>query len=296
MMGFPAPYGTMRLTLRKAGEMKHQTLKLMPDDIPPAPSESADDASKAETIRITLPTKEQPTAKRETVRINLPGKPAPTGQITPGVVPKKETTKIVGAGDMTQAETQAAPPPPPASGAKPFVPPPPKPPSSLSSGPLKPVSGINPPPKPPSLGAKPGPPGLPAKPAPSAAAAAATLIAKPPAPGGGGTVEPVTQKAAAPKKETARITLPPEGGKPGMPKATIKMQQTQPLIRTPGATVTQSGVSPAPALATTTLAPAMAVSEPTSDGAVTVLSIFALVIALVSLALVFLAYNASSLS
>ena len=64
------------------------------DDLPPAPSESADDAAKAETIRITLPAKpDQPTLKRETVRINLPGKPAST--VPPaGVAPKKETTKI----------------------------------------------------------------------------------------------------------------------------------------------------------------------------------------------------------
>jgi len=41
----------------------------MPDeDLPPAPSETADDASKAETIRITLPAKpEQPTANIKTV-------------------------------------------------------------------------------------------------------------------------------------------------------------------------------------------------------------------------------------
>ena len=111
----------------------------MPDDIPPAPSESADDASKAETIRISLPAKpEQPTAKRETVRINLPGKPVPTAPLPPGVGPKKETTKILGAPDAAVAETQVAPaiPPPPTSAAKPFVPPPPKPPSSLGAAPV----------------------------------------------------------------------------------------------------------------------------------------------------------------
>src|SRR5688572_33104084 len=64
----------------------------MADEIPPAPSES-DDASKAETIRITLPPKqEQQAVKRETVRINLPGKPLPP----PGPSPKKETTKLSG--------------------------------------------------------------------------------------------------------------------------------------------------------------------------------------------------------
>ena len=65
----------------------------MSDEIPPAPSESTEDATKAETIRITLPPKtDQPVAKRETVRINLPGKPAPTPGL--GNAPKKETTKI----------------------------------------------------------------------------------------------------------------------------------------------------------------------------------------------------------
>lgn len=257
----------------------------MPDDIPPAPSESADDASKAETIRITLPAKpDQPTAKRETVRINLPGKPAST--VPSGVGPKKETTKIPAPGDEA---TQIA--PPAASGSKPFMPPPPKPPGSLGSGPLKPMapggSGINPPPKPPSFGAKPT---VPLKPT-----SAPASLAKPVAPAGSGInapPEPVTQRASAPKKETARITLPPEGGKAGMPKATIKMQQTQPLVRQPGATVTQSSIQPAPAFAATTADAA----EPVSDGAVNILSIAALVVALISLALVFLAYSASALS
>src|SRR5712671_5914376 len=111
----------------------------MPDDIPPAPSESADDASKAETIRITLPAKpEQPTAKRETVRINLPGKPAVTAP--PGAGPKKETTKIP-APDESSAATQVITPPAP-GGPKPFLPPPPKPPGGLGSGVAKPVSGV----------------------------------------------------------------------------------------------------------------------------------------------------------
>src|SRR5258706_1316018 len=136
----------------------------MSDEIPPAPSESTEDATKAETIRITLPPKpDQPTAKRETVRINLPGKPA----ATPGAgnAPKKETTKI----PPVEAAASALP-----AAGKPFVPPPPKPPSPVGSGVMKPISGINPPPKPPSLGAKPTvplkptpPPGSVAKPASS---------------------------------------------------------------------------------------------------------------------------------
>lgn len=252
----------------------------MPDEIPPAPSESSEDATKAETIRITLPPKpEQPTAKRETVRINLPGKPAPT---QPLGVPKKETTKI-----PHDSPTQPVP-PVPAAAPRPFVPPPPKPPAAIGSGTLKPVSGVTPPPKPPSLGAKPT---VPLKPAP-----APSSVARPAAPAASGVnpgPEPMTQKAAAPKKETARITLPPEGGKPALPKATIKMQQTQPLVKQPAPSVTSQGLQPVVALT-----PAMA-SVPTEaepDGLVNVLAILALLISLISLGLVYWVFSASSIS
>jgi hypothetical protein len=251
----------------------------MPDEIPPAPSESTDDATKAETIRITLPPKpEQATAKRETVRINLPGKPAATPPVS---APKKETTKI------PNVESGAPVPPPAPVAAKPFVPPPPKPPSTMGSGTLKPVSGVTPPPKPPSLGAKPT---VPLKPAP-----APSSVARPAAPVASGVnpaPEPVTQKAAAPKKETARITLPPEGGKPALPKATIKMQQTQPLVKQAVPTGAQS-LQPAVAL-TPAMAGVPAEAEP--DGTVNLLAIAALVISLISLGLVFWAFNASSVS
>jgi hypothetical protein len=245
----------------------------MSDEIPPAPSESTEDATKAETIRITLPPKtDQPVAKRETVRINLPGKPAPT----PGAsnAPKKETTKIAPVESST----------PPAPTGKPFVPPPPKPPSSIGSGIQKPMSGVTPPPKPPSLGAKPTVP-LKPTPAPSAPKAPSSTSNAP--------VEPVTQKAAAPKKETARITLPPEGGKPALPKATVKMQQTQPLVKQPAASVASaSSLQPAPALIGSAAAPVEA--EP--DGMVNILSIAALLISLISLGLVFWAFSASAIS
>jgi hypothetical protein len=250
----------------------------MSDEIPPAPSESTEDATKAETIRITLPPKpEQPTAKRETVRINLPGKPAATPP--PGGSPKKETTKIPPP-DIT------APPAPPSATGKPFVPPPPKPPAPVGSGVMKPVSGINPPPKPPSLGSKPA---MPLKPAPAPSGAAKPAV--PAASGVNPAPEPVTQKAASPKKETARITLPPEGGKPALPKATIKMQQTQPLVKQ-APVGSASGLTPAPALATMAAAPVEA--EP--DGLVNILSIAALLVSLISLGLVVWAYSASSVS
>src|SRR3954469_3030705 len=96
------------------------------------PSNTPDnnDAPKAETIRITLPPKqEQPVAKRETVRINLPGRPVPPA----GVMPKKETTKLTGNAPGTAPVTgsaPAAPSAPPAPGlpkaptAPPMAPPP----------------------------------------------------------------------------------------------------------------------------------------------------------------------------
>ena len=155
--------------------------------------------------------------------------------------------------------------------------------------PAKPMSGVNPPPKPPALGARPTVPLKPA-PAPSGAAPRAPLPA-----GSGIQAAPVTMKAAAPKKETARITLPPEGGagKPAMPKATVKMQQTQPLVSRPAPTLTQSSaMTPAPLVSTS---PAMQV-EAGPDGMVSILAIIALVVSLISLALVFLAYQATSLT
>ena len=244
----------------------------MSDELPPAPSES-DDAAKAETIRITLPSKpEQPTLKRETVRINLPGKPASTGSVPlPAIVPKKETTKIPGASGAVQV------PQAPPSAPKPFVPAPPRPPSQGGAPlpPPKPMSGITPPPKPPSLGSRPT---VPLKPTPAPAARAA------------GMPETVAV-SAVPKKETARITLPPEGAKAGLPKATIKMQQTQPLInKTMPVAVTPSGFSPA------VVASTIPAAEPANDSAVTILSILALVASVVSLGLVYLAYSVSAAS
>ena len=96
----------------------------------------------------------------------------------------------------------------------------------------------------------------------------------------------MTQKAAAPKKETARITLPPEGSKTGgMPKATIKMQQTQPLVSRPAPTISTAQITPAHT----------AVAAGGTDGAANMLSIVALVISLLALATVFMAYSATSL-
>jgi hypothetical protein len=110
----------------------------------------------------------------------------------------------------------------------------------------------------------------------------------PGAPLGGGPTPapaPVTQKAAAPKKETARITLPPEGAKPALPKATVKMGQTQPLVNRP-TTAAPSAVIAA--------APAAALAEAPADGGSPLLGIVSLVFSLVSFLLVLLAYSASN--
>ncbi len=79
-----------------------------------------------------------------------------------------------------------------------------------------------------------------------------------------------------------------------MPKATIKMQQTQPLVKQPGATVTQSSVQPVPTLTTTSLAGVP--QEAAADGLVTVLSIIALIASAAALGLVYLVFSASALS
>ncbi len=242
----------------------------MADDIPPPPSDS-EDAVKSDTIRITLPQQsDQPVQqKRETVRINLPGRPA---NITPApmsapTAPKKETTKIV-----TDAGAAAPPVPAPPSSGKPFIPPPPgaKPPGAMPPRPPS-LSGANPPPKPPSLA---GRPTLPLKPMPAAPATSAAP-------------EAVMQKAASPKKETARIHIPPEAAKAAMPKATVKMQTTQPLARQPSAMQAAPVFQPSTALALA--------EEAGPDSAMTMMSIAALIVSLAALGLSFWVYSQSSL-
>ena len=214
----------------------------MADEIPPAPSESGSfdpaGSAKSETIRITLPPKnEQPSLKRETVRISVP------------------------------AQT----PPPPSGAPKPFVPAAPSAPSLPSVPAVKPLGGSTPPPRPPSLAGKPTVPLKPAAPVSAAPASAE------------GVVQAVVQKAAAPKKETARITLPDETAKPPLPKATLKLQQTQPLIRR--AAVGASSVS-----VTQAITPA----EPANDVTLTAMSIAALVVSIAALAATFVAFSGAS--
>ena len=128
------------------------------------------------------------------------------------------------------------------------------------------------PPKPPTLGARPT---VPLKPGPGTA--------------GGPTPEPVTQKSAAPKKETARITLPPEGAKPPLPKATVKMQPTQPLTPRPSAIQQAPTIATTPAAMTSTVSTGGSAADPMAGP----LSIIALIISLACAALVYMAYAAS---
>ncbi len=223
----------------------------MADDTPPTGTPESPDSPKNETVRITLPPKapEASAVKRETVRIQ-----------PPGAVPKKDSSRLPGIGGV----------PPPAA-PKPFMPPPsaPKPPGApgLPARPAPPAGVL--PPKPPGApavpGARPAIPGAPAAPgAPKAPAYAEAA--------------PAAMKAAAPKKETARISVAPES-KP-MPKATIRMQQTQPLSSAPAPALRSAG-----GLASTAV-----VAE--ADPMVGVMSWIVLVVSLASAVLGYLAYSA----
>lgn len=242
------------------------------------PNTQDDDSTKKETIRITLPPKaDQPSVKRETVRINVPGTaaPAPVGQ-----VPKKETSKItLTAPPPSAPAAPAAPVAPSGVATKPLsgTPPPPRP----AGAPItKPLSSVTPP-KPPPLTGKPT---IPLKPAPPAGSAAmppppsGVRPPAPPAPGQSGIAAPPV-RPASPKKETARINLPSDApkGSAALPKATVKMQPTQPLSKVPSPNISQA-------------MPSMSVnsSPATNDTAATALSVLAF---LASGAALFFAYQ-----
>ena len=96
----------------------------------------------------------------------------------------------------------------------------------------------------------------------------------------------MAMKSAQPKKETARITLPGDtGAKPALPKATVKMAQTQPLVSKPPASITQA--------TSLTQAPQMP-SGTAGDPAVGPLSIAATVLAIAALVIVFMAFQAAA--
>ena len=236
----------------------------MADENPTASADPNEDPDKRETIRITLPPKgETPVAKRETVRVNLTD--------AAGITPKKETSKV------TLPSSGLATPPPFTRPSAPPAPPP------LS----KPVSGLTPPPKPPPLMGKPT---IPLKPAPSG-------VVPPPAPGASGIVA----KPASPKKETARISLPtdaPKSSAPALPKATVKMQATQPLMKTaPQASgVQQAGASGVKkSVSPVSVAPQIAASPAKSDTLGIVLSILAFLSAVGAGVFTYLVFVAATL-
>lgn len=188
--------------------------------------------------------------KSDTIRITLPPKNEQASL-------KRETVRISVPGQPN--------PPPPAAASKPFVPAPPSAPSVKASG------ASTPPPRPPSLAGKPI---LPLKPA-------APVAAVPVAPAG--VAQSVVQKSAAPKKETARITLPDETGKPSLPKATVKLQQTQPLVNR--AALGATSVS---------LTEAITPVEPANDTVLNAMSIAALVVSIAALAATLVAFTGAS--
>ncbi len=248
----------------------------MPDELPPAAA-PVDDASKAQTIRITLPPNPDlgSTVKRETVRIEIPAKTAPSFD-SGANAPKKETTRV-SIPEVAPATPSLAkpftPPPPPRPPSQPGMPPPQ---SGMPLPPQRPQSGVTAPPKPPSLA--PARPTVPLKPAPSASGAL-----------------PSPLKPGAPKKETARISLPADGAtKPVLPKATVKIQQTQPLINRPSIPLQPARPSITDGQSKPSLPTQPSSGEVAPDSLVNGLAIAALVLAIGSLTTVILAYLSSN--
>jgi hypothetical protein len=190
--------------------------------------------------------------KKETVRITLPPKPGDTPMI------KRETVRINAPAVAPKKETTTI------GGAKPLsaisapVPPPPS-----ATRPLVPPPAPRPPSAPglPPLGSRPAVP--PPAPAPKAAAYE--------------EAKPVTIKAA-PKKETARIQVSPTQKLP--PQATVRLTQPTQLM----------AAAPAPSIRTAHAPSAAAEAAAGPDQIVTVLSLAAVVVALVAATLSYLAF------
>jgi hypothetical protein len=118
--------------------------------------------------------------------------------------------------------------------------------------------------------------------APISQAAVPAVPAAPAAPAA--AVVPPGPAKGVPKKETARIAVGAAQQKPVMPKATVKMQQTQPLAPMAPAVTTR------PAVAT-------AETEVTTAGTDTLTTVFSLLsagVAIGAAVLCFLAYQAIS--
>ncbi len=223
----------------------------MPEDDPSNPP-AIPIVPKKETVRITLPPKPMDSgpAKHDTVRIGTVE--------SRGDAPKKETTRIGASTPDADVTRQITPPPAPTM----------KPLSSTPATPPRPPSMA---PRPPTLGAKPSigirPPG---------ASITAPLAPMPPA--GSDSV-----KLGAPKKETARIQVPPQP-KPMVPKATVRMPSPAPMPVVS---------APPTAIVPMTTSNTFDDPEPMIDSLIIPLSAGAFVVSLVSLVLSYLAYSAS---
>ena len=228
------------------------------------PSSNAEPGNTGDAPIELPPKSDAPNIKRETVRVSIPDSDdKPSSQ-----APKKETSKVITPGSGIMTPPAPRPPGPP-------IPPPPGAPVT------RPLSGSTPPPKPPPFGGRPTVPLKPAPPAPPSGAVSP--------PGSG-----IVAKPASPKKETARISLPSEPLKPGgpaLPKATVKMQPTQPLRAQPSGTRPQPMVTVTPSGGQTVTS-----SSPAGpDKATLVLSILAFVGALAALAYSIYVYKTADL-
>lgn len=266
------------------------TLPPKPGETPLVKRETIRLDQKGETMKIDLPGQEDESVKGATTKIELPSEAAvakgDTSRIDLPAAPKKESTRIA---PLLPGVAAGLTKPPGAGAPKPFIPPSaaPKVPGSLPTAP-KPVSGAPLAPRAPGLGAKPTLPARPAAPGAIAAAAAASAPPAPlaPPPGMISTPKPaaaapgemVTMKAATPKKETSRISIP--AASKAMPQATVKLQQSQPVAQAPAAAIRSSSTRAV-----------MLQEESETDSTFTILSIVAVVAALASVATNFLAFN-----
>ncbi len=153
--------------------------------------------------------------KKETVRISLPPRSGASG----AAEGKRETVRITlppkpGLGSSSVPSVSTPLPPRPQAPATTKIP---------TSQPGTPTGSPLPPPR---VGTSPL-----VKPQTASVPSQAPSVPRPAAT----NVPPVVNRPTAPKKETARIQLPPEPK--SMPKATVKLEQTQPLPSTPRAPV-----------------------------------------------------------
>ena len=174
-----------------------------------------------------------PDDKGQTVRINIPAasedsleKTAPMGEKTAPIESKGQTVRInmpspTDSGAKRETVVIATPPPavpkketthlhtPTPAVSKPVMPPPPVPKPMAAGGIPKPV-------------------------APAAPAAPAVPVAA-----------PAAARPIAPKKETARIQIPPQPKTP-LHKATVKLEQPKPVSVAPSAAISMASSLPAP--------------------------------------------------